>query len=63
MGTCRECDGSRGCTIVPPYALRGPEVVFNTFFPRPDRYRLWSQFKRRGQVFTVSFTVEATSLK
>jgi hypothetical protein len=59
----RDC--SRGSTIVPPHALRGTSAARRSssrpFSPRPGRYRLWSQFKRRGQVFTVSFTVEATS--
>jgi hypothetical protein len=34
-----------------------PEVSFDTFFPRPGRYRIWSQFQRAGRVTTVSFTV------
>jgi hypothetical protein len=37
----------------------GPIVTFDATFPRPGRYRLWTQFKRRGVVSTTSFTVEA----
>ena len=35
----------------------GPDVVFDTFFPRPGNYKIWSQFQRKGKVITVSFTV------
>jgi plastocyanin len=35
----------------------GPKVVFDTFFPRPGNYRIWSQFQRQGKIITVSFTV------
>lgn len=41
----------------------GPEVAFDTFFPRPGHYRIWSQFQRRGRVITVSFTVFVSRLK
>lgn len=34
-----------------------PEVRFETFFPRPGNYRIWSQFQRGGRLTTVSFTV------
>ena len=37
----------------------GPTVTFDATFPKPGRYRLWTQFKRRGTVSTTSFTVEA----
>jgi hypothetical protein len=39
----------------------GPRVTFDATFPKPGRYRLWTQFKRRGEVSTVSFTVEAVA--
>ena len=39
----------------------GPTVTFDATFPRPGRYRLWTQFKRRGVVSTTSFTVEAVA--
>ncbi len=35
----------------------GPDVVFDTFFPRPGNYRIWSQFQRQGRIITVPFTV------
>jgi hypothetical protein len=41
----------------------GPEVAFDTFFPHPGHYRLWSQFQRRGKVITVSFTIYVSRLK
>ena len=39
----------------------GPVVTFDATFPKPGRYRLWTQFKRRGTVSTTSFTVEAVA--
>jgi hypothetical protein len=36
----------------------GPEVVFDTFFPRPGRYKAWVQFQRNGKVSTVAFTFD-----
>lgn len=44
-----------------PNAKGGPTVTFEAMFPKPGRYRLWTQFKRRGVVSTASFTVEATA--
>jgi hypothetical protein len=41
----------------------GPDVSFDTFFPRPGHYRIWSQFQRQGKVITVSFTVYVSRLK
>jgi hypothetical protein len=35
----------------------GPTIVFQTLFPRAGIYRMWMQFQRRGEVFTVPFTV------
>lgn len=40
----------------------GSEVVFDTFFPRPGRYRIWSQFQRRDRIITVPFTIEVPRL-
>lgn len=34
-----------------------PEVAFETFFPHPGPYRIWSQFMRGEKLITVSFTV------
>lgn len=35
----------------------GPEVEFQTMFPSPGNYRIWTQFQRAGRVITVEFTV------
>lgn len=40
----------------------GPEVVFEARFPRPGKYRVWTQFQRGGQVLTAWFTVTAEPL-
>jgi hypothetical protein len=37
----------------------GPDVSFSAFFPKPGRYRVWSQFQRQGKVLTTSFDVDA----
>jgi hypothetical protein len=44
-----------------PDVKGGPTITFDATFPKPGRYRLWTQFKRRGTVSTTSFTVEATA--
>lgn len=36
----------------------GPEAVFETEFPRSGIYKIWGQFQRKGEVFTVPFVVE-----
>ncbi len=41
----------------------GPNVVFDTFFPRPGNYRIWSQFQRQGKIITVPFTVFVPRLR
>jgi hypothetical protein len=38
----------------------GPDIVFETIFPRPGLYRMWVQFQRRDHVEVVSFTVRAS---
>ena len=40
-----------------------PDVTFETFFPRPGNYRIWSQFQRSGRLITVSFTVAVPRLR
>ncbi len=40
-----------------------PDVVFDTFFPRPGNYRIWSQFQRGDKIITVPFTVYVPRLK
>jgi hypothetical protein len=39
----------------------GPIVTFDAMFPRPGKYRVWTQFSRRGTVSTTTFAVEAVS--
>jgi hypothetical protein len=34
-----------------------PDVVFDTFFPHPGNYRIWSQFQRGDKIITVPFTI------
>lgn len=40
-----------------------PDVVFDTFFPRPGNYRIWSQFQRKDKIITVPFTLYVPRLK
>jgi hypothetical protein len=42
-------------------ARGGPDLTFKAMLPKPGRYRVWTQLKRRGVVSTVSFTVTAAS--
>jgi hypothetical protein len=35
----------------------GAEVIAHTRFPRAGFYKIWAQFRRRGQVITVPFFV------
>ncbi len=35
----------------------GPTLTFTGLLPKAGRYRIWTQVKRRGEVFTVPFTV------
>lgn len=37
----------------------GPQVRFSTFFPKPGKYKFFTQFKHNGKVFVTDFTVEA----
>jgi hypothetical protein len=39
----------------------GPTITFDAMFPKPGRYRVWTQFKRQGVVATTWFTVEAVA--
>lgn len=36
----------------------GPTISFETFFPRPGRYRVWFQFQRAGTVITAPFDID-----
>ena len=40
----------------------GADVSFDAFFPRPGRYRVWSQFQRQGKLITVAFTINVRRL-
>lgn len=40
-----------------------PDVVFDTFFPHPGNYRIWTQFRRKEEIQTVSFTVHVPRLR
>lgn len=35
----------------------GPEAMFETEFPKSGVYKIWGQFQKNGQVFTVSYVV------
>ena len=37
----------------------GPIVTFDAMFPKPGRYRVWTQFSRGGRVSTTTFAVAA----
>lgn len=41
----------------------GPEVTFEAMFPRPGKYRIWTQFLRGDKITTVTFTVRADRLR
>ena len=44
-----------------PAARGGPVITFKAMFPKPGRYRLWTQLKRAGTVSTVVFTIGVAS--
>jgi hypothetical protein len=35
----------------------GPDAIFETTFPKSGIYKIWGQFQRDNQVFTVSYVV------
>ena len=43
--------------------LGGPRVTFEGYMPRPGRYRAWTQFLRKDQLTTVSFTFSVLTLE
>jgi len=58
-----EDDGGPPQLLIPPgadlEALRGgPDVTFEGLWPRPGRYRAWTQFRRHDTVSTFSFTFD-----
>jgi len=40
----------------------GPKMQFNVYFPRPQKYRVWVQFQRKGVVNTAYFDVPVHEL-
>lgn len=47
-----------------PKAGASPNTIyFETYFPRPGHYRIWSQFQRNNKIITVSFTVAVESVE
>ncbi|WP_248927567.1 hypothetical protein [Paenibacillus hamazuiensis] len=36
----------------------GPEAVFETAFPQSGTYKIWGQFQRARQVFTVAYVIK-----
>jgi hypothetical protein len=40
----------------------GPDVMFEGYMPRPGKYRVWAQFLRRGELTTIPFTFEVSTL-
>jgi hypothetical protein len=42
--------------------LGGPRVTFEGYMPRPGRYRAWTQFLRRDELTTLSFTFQVVTL-
>ena len=45
----------------PTQPVGGPMLTFKAMLPKPGRYRLWTQIKRRGVVSTAAFTVDVAS--
>jgi hypothetical protein len=41
----------------------GPNVTFEGYMPRPGRYRAWTQFLRKGEVITMPFTLNVSTLE
>ena len=40
----------------------GPKIQFNVYFPRPQNYRVWVQFQRKGIVNTAYFDIPVHEL-
>jgi len=40
----------------------GPDVTFEGLLPRPDVYKIWTQFLHGDTLTTVSFTIKAVQL-
>ena len=48
--------------VDPTKIYGGSDVSFDAFFPRPGRYRVWSQFQRQGKLITLVFTIKVRRL-
>ena len=46
----------------PAKLMAPPAILFDSFFPRPGRYRIWSQIQRHKKVTTVSFDLDVARL-
>lgn len=47
-----------------PAAQRGgPELTFDALFPAPGNYRIWTQFLRGRQLYTVAFDIRVERLR
>jgi hypothetical protein len=59
-------DGGPPQFLIPPGAdlekLRGgPDVTFEGLWPKPGRYRAWTQFRRNNKVSTFAFTFDVAA--
>jgi rRNA maturation protein Nop10 len=59
-------DGGPPQFLIPPGAdletLRGgPDVTFEGLWPKPGRYRAWTQFRRNNKVSTFAFTFDVVA--
>jgi len=44
-------------------ARNKPEISFRAFFPKPGPYRVWTQFLRKDEPSTFTFTIEVKRLR
>jgi uncharacterized membrane protein len=56
LGIDRQMMFTMGMTS-PSMKYSGPEVVFPAVFPKSGLYKVWGQFRHRGEVLTVPFVV------